>query len=89
MIVDLFIDTAFYVLGWISGLFPTSTGFNTDVQTAFSTLGGYFGMFSGVLPMDILAITVGLVFSVEIAIFGFKTLKWIASHIPWIGGKGV
>lgn len=88
MITDSIISIAFTVLSWIISIFPTSTGFSTDVTTAFTTIGGYVGMWTGLLPMSILATAIGIVFSVEIIIFLFKTVKWIASHIPWIGGKG-
>jgi len=89
MITDAIISLGFYILSWILAIFPSSTGLPTEVHTAAVGLGGYFGMFSGVLPMTTLQSTIAIVFAVEIAIFGFKTFKWIASHIPWIGGKGV
>lgn len=88
MILNALIALALVILNWILILFPASSGFPTEVHTAFSTIGGYFGMFDGILPLSTLGTTVGIVFTVEIAIFGFKTFKWIASHIPWIGGKG-
>lgn len=75
-------------LSFIIGLFPTSSGFPEQVHDAFSTLGGYIGLLDVIVPTQTLLWCLLLLFSVEIAIFGFKTLKWLLSHIPFIGGKG-
>jgi len=88
MIVSAFISLAFLILDGIVSLLPNSTGFPQGAHDAVSGLGGYFGMFAPILPMSTLATCVGLIFSVEIAIFGFKSIKWIVSHIPWVGGHG-
>jgi hypothetical protein len=40
------------------------------------------------VPVSVMLWCLTLVFGVEIAIFGFKTIKWIISFIPLIGGKG-
>jgi len=45
-------------------------------------------MFSPVVDTVIMASCVGTIFAVEIGIFGFKTFKWVFSHVPVIGGKG-
>lgn len=88
MIITGIILIAYSLLSWLIGVFPDSTGFPQDAHTAMSSLGGYMGIWSPILPIATLLVLVGLVFSVEIAIFGFKGVKWIISHIPWIGGKG-
>lgn len=88
MILDALFNLGFGILNWFINLFPVSTGFGSEVHTAFSSIGGYVGMFTGLLPYVTIALALGLVFSVEIAIFLFKTTKWIISHIPYIGGKG-
>ena len=46
-------------------------------------------MFTGLLPYGTLTIVMGIVIVVEIIIWGWKTIKWIISHIPYIGGHGV
>jgi len=51
-------------------------------------LGGYLTMWSPILPISTLIACLTLVFGVEIGIFSFKGIKWIISHIPFIGGKG-
>jgi len=89
MIADALLNFAFNVLSWLISLLPPSTGFPTDVINAFATIGGYTQILDPIIPWSTIATTVGLAFTVEIAIFGFKTIKWLLSHIPWIGGKGV
>jgi len=87
MIVNAIIFTAYTVISFIVGLFPLSTGFPQAAHTAMTTLGGYMGVWSPILPLATLLTVVTLVLSVEVGIFGFKTIKWVVSHIPWIGGK--
>lgn len=88
MIITLVINLGYQLLNFIIQRFPDSTGFPADAHSAMSSLGGYLGMWSPVLPITTLITCLTLVFSVEISIFGFKTTKWVISHIPQIGGKG-
>lgn len=88
MIPNAIISIAYSLLHWLIGILPASTGFPPEAHTAMQGLGGYAGIWSPILPLATLATVVTLVFSVEIGIFGFKGIKWIISHIPWIGGKG-
>lgn len=88
MIIDAIINLAYKVINGIVNLFPTGTGFSSDVHTAFVGIGGYLGIASPLVPIATLATCVALVFSVEMSIFGFKTVKWVVSHLPYIGGKG-
>lgn len=88
MITTAIINLGYFLISGIIGALPTSSGFSPDVISAAHTVGGYFGMFSSLVPMTTLATAVALVFSVEIAIFGWKTLKSIVSHLPQIGGSG-
>jgi len=88
MITDLFMNFVYGMLVWLINILPASTGFPPEVQNAFTTIGGYTKIFDPLIPWATMATCVALAFSVEIAIFGFKTLKWIISHVPIIGGKG-
>jgi len=88
MIISAIISVGYYLLSGIIGILPSSTGFPSEAHAAMSGLGGYLGIWSPILPLATLGTLLTLVFSVEIAIFGFKSVKWIVSHIPWIGGKG-
>jgi len=88
MIFTSFVYLAAYVLGFIVDILPSSTGFPSDVQTAFNTMGGYVQLLDTLLPIGTLAIVLGILVSVDVAIFGFKTFKWLVSYIPFVGGKG-
>jgi len=76
------------MLNWVINLFPNSDGFSSAFHTAVSTLGGYLSIWSPILPIAVLTPLLTTVVGVELAIFGFKTVKWIVSHIPYVGGKG-
>jgi len=88
MIFTAFVYLASYALSLLASILPFSTGFPPEVSTAVSTLSGYLGTLNVLLPIPTMAIVLGLFVSVEVAIFGFKTFKWIISHLPWVGGKG-
>lgn len=79
MIGDLIISAGLWVLVTIIGWFPISTGFPSEVLEAATALGGYLDLFSPIVPTDTLLLVIPLAFSAEIAIFGFKTLKWFIS----------
>jgi len=88
MIGDIFFRVVYWFLNGILNFFPVGGGFPPEAHVAAQTLGGYFQMFSPLIDMQTLTTCVLLAFSVEIAIFGFRTLKWVLSHIPFIGGSG-
>lgn len=88
MIITAIINIAYSFLHWFIGVLPTSTGFPAEATTAVTSLGGFIGVWSPILPLTTLATCVSLAFALELGIFSFKTIKWIISHIPWIGGKG-
>jgi len=88
MITEFFLRLPYIFLNWLISLFPPSTGFPEEVLDAAHVLGGYLGILDPLVPLDTLAVVVGIVFSVELGIFGFKTLKWLFSHVPLIGGRG-
>ena len=87
--IDLILSTILYWLQSILSLFPIGTGFPSSFHTAVSALGGYFHILDPLVPIDILLACVTFIFGVELALFGFRTLKWLISFIPWFGGKGV
>jgi len=88
MILTGIINFVYFAISSIINLLPISTGFPADAHTAMAGLGGYMGVWGPILPLTTLLTCITIVFGVEIAIFGFKTGKWIISHLPWIGGKG-
>jgi len=87
MITNAILNLAYALIAGVINLLPASTGFPSDVHTAMSGLGGYMAIWTPLIPVATLLTTIALVFSVEMGIFGFKTVKWVVSHIPFIGGK--
>lgn len=88
MILNAIILIAYGIISWLIGILPDSTGFPVEAHTAVQGLGGYFGIWSPILPISTLLTVLTLVVGVEVGIFTFKTIKWIISHIPMVGGKG-
>jgi len=88
MIVNGIIFIGYSILDWILSIFPSSAGFPAEAHQAMAGLGGYLGIWSPILPITTLITVVTLVFGVELGIFIFKSVKWIVSHIPQVGGKG-
>jgi len=88
MIFTAFISLAGYIVLLIAGLLPVSSGFPPEVQSSITTMGQYMRVLDLVLPISTLASIIALVVSAEVAIFGFKTVKWLISHIPLVGGRG-
>ena len=88
MITTAFINLAFILIHLIVSIFPLGGVLPPAIHSAATSLGGYLHILDPLVPISILLTCLSLIFSVEIALFGFKTLKWVISHIPWIGGKG-
>jgi len=86
--ITLILLAVYSFISFLIGILPTGTGFPSTIHSAFSTLGGYVGIFDVFIPISTLLFCLTTIFGVEIAVFGFKTLKWLISHIPIIGGKG-
>lgn len=86
--ITFIINIIYSFLNFLINLFPTGTGFPEDFHTSATMLGGYLQMLDVILPIEALAICITTLITVELALFGFKTIKWAISHIPWIGGKG-
>ena len=88
MITTALINLGYALISGIINILPNSSGFSSDVLSAAQNVGAYFGIFSPIAPIGTLSSAVFLIFSVEIGIFAWKTLKSIVSHIPWFGGAG-
>lgn len=88
MLTTAIINLGYTLISGLISIFPTGTGFPTGFHTAVTNLGGYLHILDPLVPISTLLTCLTLVFTVEIAIFGFKTFKWIFGHVPFIGGKG-
>jgi len=88
MISSAFLYLASYVVQTIILIFPSSNGLPAEATTAIGTLTGYVGMFDPLIPIPTIATILGLVIAFELAVFAFKGLKWLLSHVPLVGGRG-
>ena len=88
MITAALIFFASYILIFIAGLLPTSTGIPVAIQNAVVTFGGYLRVIDVLLPVDALGLAMTTVISIQLAIFAFKSFKWLLSHLPFVGGRG-
>jgi len=88
MITTAFLAIVNYFFQLIVSVFPAGNGFPAQVHTASQQIGGYVGILDPIFPIDTLYQIIILVIVIEIAILGFKSLKWVISHIPFVGGRG-
>lgn len=88
MITQYFLDLPYYALSGIINFFPLSQGFPPQALQAANAIGSKIGIFGPVMPLDTLSLCLGILFSAQLGIWGFKTIKWIMSHVPFIGGRG-
>jgi len=87
MITDAILNIAYFAVSGLVSALPAGGGFPSEVHAAATALGGYAGVLDSILPIPTLLATTTLVFTFELAIFGFKTAKWLLSYVPFIGGK--
>jgi len=88
MITSFLLTLAVTVLNTILLIFPASSGFPSQVDTAVAFVAGYVGILDPIVPLSTLATILTLVITFELAVFAFKGFKWLISHIPFVGGKG-
>jgi len=88
MITSFLVSFAAYVLQTLVAIFPSSAGLPPDVTAALTQFGGYVGVLDPILPIATLATVFALVITFELSIFGFKALRWLISHVPFVGGRG-
>jgi hypothetical protein len=88
MIITALINLASFIANTLLVPFPTSSGFPTEVNDAIAFIGSYAGILDPIVPIQTLATVVGLVVTFELAVFAFKGLRWLVSHVPFVGGRG-
>ncbi len=88
MITTAGYNVGFIVISYIISLFPAGSGFPPQVHTAVSELGGYFSMLAPIIPITTLVTIVALTFTIEIAFFGWCTVKYLISHLPFLSSNG-
>jgi len=88
MITTAIINLAYYVVNMLLSILPNGTGLPTEMHTAVTVLGGYVGVTDALLPVTTLATCVSIVVTIELVIFGYKTVKSLLTHVPFVGGRG-
>jgi len=88
MIITAIMTLGYIVVSAILSIFPSSSGFPPDLLAAAAFLGEKAAELNVILPLDTMAVCLSIIFGVEISIFGFKTVKWLIAHLPYVGGKG-
>ena len=88
MIFTSFVYLASYIIGILVVALPDGTGFPSEITSAFATMGGYIQILDTLLPIGTLASVLAVLIGVELAIFGFKSIRWLVSYIPFVGGRG-
>jgi len=88
MILDFFLNLAYFVANFLVSLFPISSGFPSSVSTAVTQLGGYTAIINTLIPLSTLSQILLLIIAVELVIFAFKGLRFILGYVPIVGGKG-
>lgn len=85
MITTAIITLAYYVVSGIVNRLPSSSGFPAEVLDSVAYIGGQAAMLNMIIPLDTMASVLALVYGIEFAIFGFKTVRWLVGYIPFIG----
>lgn len=88
MITTAIINLAYTIISGIINRLPSSSGFPPEVIESATYIGGQAAMLNMLIPLDTMATVIGIVYGVEIAIFGFKTVRAVFAYVPFIGGKG-
>lgn len=86
--IDFILIGIYKFLHFLIGIFPVGTGFPESFHEAMITLGSYLHILDPIVPMNTLLTCLIFVFSIDIAVFAFKVLKWIISFIPIIRSSG-
>jgi len=69
-------------------LLPNSTGFSAAFQTDLTNLFHSAYAWNGIFPIDTLLQVLGLMVAFELAVFGYKLVRWIISVVRGTNLKG-
>lgn len=83
--IDFLLRQVYNFVQFTINLLPDGQPFSQEFSDAFVTLGSYWNMFDAIIPMTALGTVVLLIFSVELAIYGIKFVKWLIKLIPTVG----
>jgi len=88
MITTALVDFAYYGIASVINALPASAGLPAWIMTGAAGLGGYLSMANIIAPVPVMLAGLTIVFGTDIAIWTYKGVKSIISHIPFIGGRG-
>jgi len=88
MIFTAIIALGYMLISSVLSLLPSSSGFPPEVLESAMYIGGQAAKLNLFMPLATMATCLSIVFSVEIGLFGFKTVRWIIAHLPYVGGRG-
>jgi hypothetical protein len=74
-----------HTVQYILDVLPDGTGFPAEVHASAVTFGSYIDMWQPLIPFDTLYQILGFVFAVEIAILGFRAMRWVISVVRGSG----
>lgn len=88
MITNAFFLLPLGLFSIISLIFPVIS-IPSEIASSLASAVSSLWALNSFIPIPTLAIVVGTIFGVEILLFSFNFLRWVFSHIPFIGGRGV
>lgn len=88
MITTFFLSIPVLFLNIFSLILPIGS-ISSTLSSALTSAGADLYSLNAFIPVSTFAIVVGILLSTEIYILIFKTARWLASYIPWFGGRGV
>jgi len=81
MIIDGLIGITLSLIAFIVGLFPSTTSLPTGIDNALTTFSGYLHNATALFPVSDLMIAVGVVITVETAIWGVVGVIFVYNKI--------
>jgi len=88
MIMDGLIAVVTTIITFIVNLFPSGGGLPQEVHEGAIAIGSYARAFDDLLPIDTLFTVLTLLIIIQLAVSSFYAIRWLISHIPFIGGRG-
>lgn len=87
MIGTIFILLASIIIDFISFIFPTSSGFSTEIITSMEWLAGYAMILDPLVSMDAIFFAIVSLVTFELIVLSFRLITWLISYIPMFGGQ--
>lgn len=86
MIAEFFLLLPYRFLSFLIGIIPDGIPLPSEIMEGAVEVGGTIGIFEPIMPLGTLASALTILFTAQIGIWTWKTLRMFASHLPYIGG---